>query len=492
VLNTPFTISLMSSVGGLVVGLLALRVSRARGWAELRWFAVISFCSAGYALTNLSATLEGPTAVLVAASQLQLAFGAVMYWAWLRYARAFARTEPSPVGRWIERIVLALAVLALVPGLAMTGVIVHHDFPPWRVVYHDALIGPGGWVMMAAAVPAIPAVFLRFARAHRAGVRMAGVQAAAFASVVVFSVNDAFAGTGAFPLPYLLDIGFLFPVALLVWSSTLRFLEASLALDALRDRLETMVDTRTRELAAAQDALVRAERLASLGQLANGVAHQVSNPASVVTANLRWLAESLAAEREAREVAEDALTAMQRINDLVRRLADAGRIAGTPRPNATVELHAVVERAVAEARPRLPAHVKLDTAVPEGLAVRARPEVLEQVLQSLLTNAAEALPEGRPGRIDVRAERSGRAIRLTIEDDGVGMAREVLARAFEPFFTTKPAGQGSGLGLPLSRGIVEAHGGALSLESTPARGTRAVLELPEETMLPTPSPVAKG
>ncbi len=478
-LTTPFTISLMSTVGGVLAGLLALRVSRVRGWGELRWFAVIAFFDVGYAVTNLSATVDGPAAVLVAASQAQLAFGALMFWAWLRYARAFARTEPSPAGRWLERLLVAAAGLALVPRLAMEGEVVHHYFRPWDVVYNDALIGPAGWIIIALCTPAVPAVFVRFARARRLGVRHAGVQAAAFASVVVFSINDAFAGTGRFPLPYLLDLGFLFPVTLMGWSSALRFMAASEDLDALRDRLEQAVGARTRELAEAQAALVRAERLASLGQLANGVAHQVSNPASVVTANLRWLAESLASEREPREVAEDALQAMQRINDLVRRLAAAGRIAAAPPSTSAVELHALVERAVADARPQLPAHVTLAAEVPPGLAVRARAEVLEQVLRSLLANAADALPAARPGRIEIRAERRGPGIRLTVEDDGVGMAPEVLERAFEPFFTTKPAGQGSGLSLPLSRGIVEAHGGALWLESTPARGTRAVLELPE-------------
>jgi two-component system NtrC family sensor kinase len=105
--------------------------------------------------------------------------------------------------------------------------------------------------------------------------------------------------------------------------------------------------------------------------------------------------------------------------------------------------------------------------------------VLEQVLLSLLSNAAEAVPAGRPGRIELRCERRAGGIRLTISDDGVGMSPEVLERAFEPFFTTKPAGQGNGLGLPISRGIVEVHGGTLWLESTPALGTVAVLVLPE-------------
>jgi signal transduction histidine kinase len=199
----------------------------------------------------------------------------------------------------------------------------------------------------------------------------------------------------------------------------------------------------------------------------------------VVTANLRFLADGRSGDPEAPEVVADALAAMQRINDLVRRLADAGRIVAASRPSAEVDLQEVVARAVAEARPRLPPHVTLDEEVPAGLSVRTRPEVLEQVLQSLLANAADALPPERPGRIEIRAERRAGGIRLTVSDDGIGMLPHILERAFEPFFTTKPAGQGSGLGLPISRGIVEVHGGALWLESTPERGTTAVLVLPE-------------
>jgi signal transduction histidine kinase len=199
----------------------------------------------------------------------------------------------------------------------------------------------------------------------------------------------------------------------------------------------------------------------------------------VVTSNLRYLAGKFEAGLEEREAADDALAAMQRINELVRRLADAGRIAAGPRASVPVELAQVVERTLAEARSRLPARLTLAAALAPGLRVRARPEVLEQVLSSLISNAADAVPPDRAGRIEVRGERRAGGIRLTVTDDGAGMAAEVLERAFEPFFTTKAASSGTGLGLPVSRGIVEVHGGALWLESAPGRGTTAVLVLPE-------------
>ena len=134
---------------------------------------------------------------------------------------------------------------------------------------------------------------------------------------------------------------------------------------------------------------------------------------------------------------------------------------------------------MADARARLPERIALCAEVPRGLHVRARVEALEQVLQSLLSNAADAVPLGRAGRIEVRAEQRAGGIRISVADDGVGMSKEVLERAFEPFFTTKPVEAGTGLGLPVSRGIVEVHGGTLWLESVPGQGTTAVLILPE-------------
>jgi two-component system NtrC family sensor kinase len=162
-------------------------------------------------------------------------------------------------------------------------------------------------------------------------------------------------------------------VGLITWSGTLRFLDGADDLAVLRSRLEPLVEERTRALLDTREALARAERLASLGQLANGVAHQVSNPASVVTANLRFLAEGVQGEPESREVVDDALAAMRRINDLVRRLADAGRIASAPHPTAPVMLAQVVDQAVAEARTHLSPFVTLDAQVAPDLHVQARP-----------------------------------------------------------------------------------------------------------------------
>jgi signal transduction histidine kinase len=457
-------ISLLVGLLGLAAGGLALRLSRAPGWRELQWFGAVSFLSAGHALLAAWGAIAGHPAAALAVTRGRLGLALLALWAWTRYAEACARDRTGPLGRALELLLLAAAALSQLPGLAI-------DDPP------DGPVTAAGWGLLLLCAPVLAVALSRFRTARGRGLRAALLAAAFLLAGALLPVDVA--TTAHLDLPRPLDLGFLGSVALVTWASTLRFLDAIHDLDGLRLQLESLVVERTRALADTQEALVRAERLASLGQLANGVAHQVSNPASVVTANLRFLAEGLAADPESHEVVEDALAAMRRINQLVRRLADAGRIAAAPRPTAAVDLAQAVGRAVAEARPGLPAQVSLVAQVPADLRVQARPEVLEQVLHSLLANAAEAVPGGRRGRIEVRAERRPGGVRLTVTDDGVGMHPEVLEHAFEPFFTTKPAGQGNGLGLPISRGIVEVHGGALWLESAPERGTTAVLLLPE-------------
>jgi signal transduction histidine kinase len=263
---------------------------------------------------------------------------------------------------------------------------------------------------------------------------------------------------------------------------TARFVASARELDRLREALLAEVDARTRDLATALDALHQSEKLAALGQFANGVAHEVNSPAAVVATSLRYLADSSASGRfppDAAEVIDDALAAMKRINDLVRKLVDAGRVAAVPGGVSTVALGDLVAKAAAEVRLRGAGRITVSDYVPEGLAVRARRDALEQVLSILVANALEAIPRDRAGRIELRADRTGTMARISVRDDGVGMSPEVLRRAFDPFFTTKPEGGGAGLGLPVARGIIEANGGTVWLESHPGAGTTAVLELPD-------------
>ncbi len=292
------------------------------------------------------------------------------------------------------------------------------------------------------------------------------------------AVNDALALEGVLKTPYLLDFGFVGPVLAVAWSLTARFADDARALADLRARLEAQVEVRSRALGEAQEALMRSEKLAALGQLAAGVAHEVNSPIAVVSANLRYLGAAYARAQPPEDAAQcvsEAECAAQRIAQIVRQLLDAGRMAAAPVEVRAVDVQAMVSEAVLLARQRCP-QARIESSVPAQVFVRGQDVPLTQVLTNLIVNGAQADPSGR-GRVQIRGEMEGERVRLTVEDDGPGMNEDVLRRAFEPFFSTRPVGAGKGLGLAVSRGIVHSLGGELRLQSAPGHGTRAMLEL---------------
>ena len=474
----------------ILVALLALfvaavnhRVARAPGWRHHAPFVLVAVGIAAFALGGLPATLVGTDGALALAARLQLATALVLVAAWCRYADGLLGRPPHPLARALRGVLASLAIASLLPGLAFGGPVRSVELPglgPVRVVPPTAL----ALSAFALGLVATTLVALRFVAAWRRGTHLAGAHAAALALVVLAVASDALVTTGAYAAPFLLDLALTLPLATVTWALADRIVADARDLHDLRDRLELLVDERTRDLARTQEALHLSGRLASLGHFAAGVAHEVNNPASVVSANLRYLADHFEGGTQPPDAAEslaDALASMKRINDLVRRLVDAGRLAGGPQPASSASVAEAARHALADARTRAGPRIRFQESVPGDLQVQAKREVLQQVLGTLLANAAESVPEGRDGRVEVHAARDVGCVRITVEDDGAGMPPEVLRRAFEPIYSTKPAGAGSGLGLTVSQGLARNHGGELRLESEAGRGTRAVLELPEAT-----------
>ena len=481
-MNVAAAIAAAAALVAVLSGALSRRLSFAPGWRDQQGFSLVAFSAAAYSVCNLATTLGLPDAVVTVTSRFQVASALVHFWAWLGYSATFVGMREDRLRIAVRRGILALAALATIPGVFFSDRVVSHEFPAFGTVYRDALPTSFGYAVFAALLVASVVTWYRFVRAWRGGVRHAGVHAVAFGTLILFGLNDTFATTGQVPVPYLLDTGFIVPIVAVYWTLTVRFADNARALHSMRARLEELVEARTRALADAQAALHQSEKLAALGRFATAVAHEIRDPAAVITTNLRLLEDALrradAAAPQTHEALADTLAALDRLGALVRALADAGGAVAVE-PGGRTRVAEAVRATISDARVRAGDRIRILEEIPEGLVVRARPENVVHVLGSLLANAADAVPDGRAGRVEVRAERRTGAVRITVSDDGVGMLPEVLRRAFDPFFTTRRDERGRGLGLAIARGVVEGSGGAIWLESEPGKGTRAVLELPE-------------
>lgn len=248
---------------------------------------------------------------------------------------------------------------------------------------------------------------------------------------------------------------------------------------ALRAKVDE-VERATIGLREAQDRLVRSERLASVGRLAAGLAHEVGNPIAALLGLEDLLLEGGLKPEEEQDFLQRMRKETERINRILRDLLQFAR-AGEPRgPGAVSEgnvAEAVADTAALIAPQKSMQGVELELSVPNELpAVALSAEQLMQVVLNLVLNAVDALDGG--GRVRVSACRSQSGVRLTVEDDGPGVAEAVRARLFEPFVTTKEVGKGTGLGLAVCRGLVEAVGGSIALDAEFSTGARFVVDLP--------------
>jgi signal transduction histidine kinase len=261
----------------------------------------------------------------------------------------------------------------------------------------------------------------------------------------------------------------------------------------LNATLEARVDERTQALREAQTQLVQSEKMASLGQLVAGIAHELNNPIGFVHANLQLMDEYIRKLIESKGAGPDADRAREALAKLLARSRE-----GTARVKKIVEdlrtfsrvdqadlqevdLHEGLERTISLIEPRLKDGIHVERDYGDLPRIRCYAGQLNQVFMNLLINACDAL--GKKGTIWIRTRPIDGGVRVEIEDNGPGIPAEIQSRIFDPFFTTKPVGKGTGLGLSISHGIVERHRGRISVESEPGHGTKFVIELPLDASL---------
>jgi two-component system, NtrC family, sensor kinase len=246
------------------------------------------------------------------------------------------------------------------------------------------------------------------------------------------------------------------------------------ARQALEERLDAL-ERAHRALVAAQDQVVRSEKLASVGRLSAGVAHEIGNPLAAIHGLLE-LARDDASDPE---LLNRAIAETERIKRIVRDLLDYARHERDDEGQETGDVPGAVATAVALLAPQKDLRaIRIDSSVPAALPRVSMPQDgLTQLLLNLLLDASDALREGG-GTVTIRADAVGSAVRIAIEDDGRGFAPETLPHVFEPFFTTKPVGSGTGLGLSVVQTLVHRARGTVVAANRPEGGARFVVELP--------------
>src|SRR5436189_25529 len=244
-------------------------------------------------------------------------------------------------------------------------------------------------------------------------------------------------------------------------------------------RLYAELQARLPELQQTQDQLIQADKLKALGTLLSGVAHELNNPLSTILMSAQLLRTNDALSEPARERAGAIEGECGRASRIIRELLAFAR--QRPPERRPVDVNEVIRGALQLQDPDLALkRVRLVTELEPTLrTISADPYQLQQVLLNLFTNAAHALSAtARDGVLTVRTAASEEGVSIVVEDNGPGIPPEHLRQVFDPFFTTKPVGEGTGLGLSLCIGIIEAHHGRMTVENVLTSGARFTIWLP--------------
>lgn len=297
--------------------------------------------------------------------------------------------------------------------------------------------------------------------------------------------------------------------------------ERRVAENALRqahDRLEHTVRQRTAQLMSTQQQLVQSDKLASIGQLAAGVAHEINNPIGYIFSNfstLQGYLDKLFAMLDAYQAAEatqaepavatrlaslrtqleldylrqdipalmqESMEGIVRVRHIVQDLKDFSRI-DSAQEWVWADLRHGLDSTLNIVANEIKYKAEVVRQYGDIPAIECLPLQLNQVVLNLLVNAAHAIGPA-PGRIELRTGCDGEQVWFSVTDNGCGIAPEHLGRIFDPFFTTKEVGKGSGLGLSLSYGIVQKHQGRIEVESTPGQGSTFRVTLPRQRLAP--------
>jgi two-component system NtrC family sensor kinase len=244
--------------------------------------------------------------------------------------------------------------------------------------------------------------------------------------------------------------------------------------ESLVTSLNNMID----ELNRRSKQLVQAQKLASLGRLTSGVAHELNNPLNNISTSLQILIEELEEKdlEYKKELLIGAEKEVERGKEIVRSLLEFARERSLTLKE--VVFKDIVNSAISQVRSRIPDNIYFNIDVPEDIRASLGPQRMERVLINLIVNAVHAMKDGGDITIRAKHERDKNGFSFQVIDTGEGIDEKIISKIFDPFFTTKSVGKGSGLGLSIVYGIMEQHDGKISVSSEVGKGTTFTCFLP--------------
>ncbi len=250
----------------------------------------------------------------------------------------------------------------------------------------------------------------------------------------------------------------------------------------LYENMEEQIKQRTKELVGTQKQLIQAEKLATVGTLAGGVAHEINNPLTAILTNVQMLlmtSDTLDSDsKESLELIEEATkrcrTIVQKLMTFAKKPLERAQVSRVNALDAVRNVTALLGYQLKQENVQIIIEAK-ESQYP----VTGNQNELEQVVTNMVLNAKDAIKKiKKSGSIHISLFKKADWVELAIRDEGAGMAKEVLSKIFDPFFTTKDVGKGTGLGLSISQSIIEQHNGSISVQSDPGKGSIFTIKLP--------------
>jgi signal transduction histidine kinase/ActR/RegA family two-component response regulator len=485
-MNIVFIIAVVSLTLQFGTTAALLILGRAPRWRRVRWFGVVAFTAGCYSTVDAIAALRQPGAADVSWDLRMNLFLATLHaGAWLIFTHMGPSGRWGTLPRWVRNTVAGSAALSAIGSL--TGVVASAErqlisVPALGVHFELSTMTPVGNAVALAAFIVLLLSAAAVWRERKQGTQGATFVLFGFGLFVAAALEELLVAAGVVNFIFLGDLGYVCVVVPVTLQLFRRFRDDADQLDLLTDHLADEVKRRTDERDHARGQMIEQQRLAALGRLAAGVGHEINNPLQYLRFTLEDLRECAKdmQQPDALRMIEHSFDGIERIRQVVEDLRTYAR------PHAAqfapLDLREVVKTALRVASPQSQQGIAIDIELAAVPLVQGHEGRLVQVVLNPLVNGIQAMKNaGRADRSTMRVRTGTTAdgwAEVEITDQGPGFDNDVVSRLGEPYVTTKSLQGGTGLGLFVSRGIVEAHDGRMEFANAPDGGAIVRVQLP--------------